>query len=65
MISVCAWCPELHVLHVARRRGDLLFLFTNEGGKLDYAYRKSPGEPMKQLAISDGICPACAARLKQ
>jgi hypothetical protein len=63
MISVCAWCPELHVLRVARRRGDLLFLFTNEEGKLDHAYRKSPGEPMKELGISDGICPSCKTKM--
>jgi hypothetical protein len=63
MISVCAWCPELHVLRVARRRGDVLYLYTNEEGKLDMAYRKSPGEPIKRLEISDGICPACKSRM--
>jgi hypothetical protein len=63
IISVCAWCPELHVLRVARRRGDVLYLYTNEEGKLDMAYRKSPGEAIKRLEISDGICPTCKARM--
>jgi hypothetical protein len=63
-VTVCAWCTDLHVLHLDRKIGDLIMLAVNGTGRLESAYRKREGEPVTALAISDGICPACAERIK-
>src|SRR5260370_12364246 len=62
-VSVCAWCPELRVLRISRRPGDIVGFITNEEGKLDLCYRKTAGRPVVRLTISHGICPSCQAKL--
>lgn len=65
IISVCAWCPEVHVLKLDRKPGDIFLFAVDEEGKLETVYRKRVGARAEFLRISDGICPACSARLKR
>jgi len=65
VIGVCAWCPELHILHLERTPEDQFILMLNENGQLIQAYRKRGNLRIVILTISAGICPECAARLKQ
>ena len=62
VVTICAWCPELHVLKIDRQLGDLIMLAVNGTGRLESAYRKRQGEPVTLLTISDGICDACRAK---
>lgn len=62
-VTVCAWCPELHVLRVERKPDDVIVFAIDGAGKLEMAYRKRPSESVHKLKISDGICDVCRAKL--
>jgi hypothetical protein len=61
-ISICAWCPQLHVLRLDRKPGDSFFFSVGDDGKLEMVYRKRGGERVKQLTVSDGICESCRVK---
>jgi hypothetical protein len=64
IVTVCAWCPELHVLHMEHTPGDVLFAIF-AGGKVNI-FRTRGGElgllPATLMTISDGICDSCRAK---
>ena len=64
IVTVCAWCPELHVLHMEHTPGDVLFAIF-AGGKVNI-FRSRGGElgllPATLMTISDGICDSCRAK---
>lgn len=63
VITICSWCPALHVLRLERRSGDHFVFFVGDEGRLRIAYRSDRDDINKVLTISESICPACAARL--
>jgi hypothetical protein len=65
-VTICAWCPELHVLKIDRRRDDYFCFALNDQGQLTKAWRQRPDGtgPLEMLTISHSICPACSARVK-
>lgn len=63
VVSVCAWCPELHVLRLEKKLDDVIMFGIAGTGRIESAWRKRPGKPATRLTISDGICDACRAKL--
>lgn len=63
VVTVCSWCPELHVLHLDRQLGDVIMIAVNGVGSVESAWRKRQGEPVTHLLVSYGICDACRAKV--
>lgn len=51
-VTVCAWCPGIHVLKIQRRDTDVIIAF-QQGKRLMISRNGSP------MQISDGICDPC------
>lgn len=56
-VVVCAWCPSLHILKMARREQDVVVVYWQ--GKEIRIMRNGVS-----LKISHGICAPCRARMK-
>lgn len=62
IVSVCAWCPELHVLWLERKPCDnFLFEIRTDTGAL--VVTRVRGGVRTELFVSHGICEPCRARL--
>jgi len=68
VVTICAWCPELHVLRVDRQPGDIFaFSFGRNDRypapfapqRLEKVFRHRRGAPPQLLKITSTICPAC------
>jgi hypothetical protein len=57
IVTVCAWCPALHILKMQRRETDVVIVY-QQGKRLMISRNGMP------LTISHGICPSCKAGMK-
>jgi hypothetical protein len=55
--TVCAWCPELHILKLPRRDTDVIVVMQMGKGVTDVQIQRN-GE---RLTISHGMCDPCKA----
>lgn len=60
VVTICAWCPELHILQMERREVDVVV--TIQIGKDPKSLQVIRNG--KELRISHGICVPCRERLK-
>jgi hypothetical protein len=56
IVTICAWCPQLHILSIQRRDVDVVV--TIQVGKQLRVIRNG-----KELKVSHGICAPCSDRL--
>jgi hypothetical protein len=54
-VTVCGWCPELHILKLPRRDLDVIVIMQMGKGVTDVQIQRN-GE---RLTISHGMCPSC------
>jgi hypothetical protein len=57
MVTICAWCPQLHILKLQLRDIDVLIIYKQ--GKELRILRNGVN-----LTISHGICEPCRAKLR-
>jgi hypothetical protein len=56
IVTICGWCPQLHILSIQRRDVDVISIVLFE--KKTVIFRNGT-----QLKISHGICAPCSERL--
>jgi len=56
-VSVCSWCPELHIERIERGPRDVVVIY-QRGNELKI-FRND-----RQLEITHGMCPACELRMR-
>src|ERR1700682_1368448 len=66
-VTICAWCPELHILAIDHRPGDHIFVSIANG--CVNVFRSRAGEvgtrkalPGTRLTVSDGSCEGCRGK---
>lgn len=57
MVSICSWCPELHILRIERGPRDNIAIY--QRGNEVHVYRNT-----QRLEITNGMCPECLARMR-
>lgn len=61
IVSICGWCPQLHILKLKRRYTDVVIVVIHKGKPRHYEIFRN-GE---KLQISHGICPPCKEKLQK
>ena len=65
IVTVCAWCPQLHILKLEGQPGDEFQVRSKvdaDGTRLHAYWRWRQGQGWRELAVSHGVCAACRAQ---
>jgi hypothetical protein len=57
-VTICAWCPSLHILNLQRREQDVIIVY-HQGKELRIMRNGV------SLRISHGICIPCRERMRR
>lgn len=61
VVTICGWCPELHILKLQRRDADVIVILQMGIGRQNLMILRNG----KNLRVSHGICVPCREKMRK